>query len=477
MRLPAQRPVAPSTAAASAALALGALIWAGATFKFGLAGLALPLPLLAGIALLRWPGTTLILAVAAAVLAEQADWGLATWTGHLYDDLAKGFMPLDAILVLAVLGTLMQIAQDHRTLLVPPLPLTLALTLVLLGLAGGAYVGRAGGVGLTDAILFAHVFLYLVIVPLVAVNLRIGERDVLRVLNVVVVLAIAKALLGLLIVALGRGSPIDGSVLTYYAPTANWIMTVAMLGILAAMIGGVRVPWWMVLGALLMLAALVLSYRRSFWIGDALAIAMVVLLGLSSLGRLLLFPSALLVGVAIWALGGVALQSDSPLGERLSSLNSSKINAKPDDRYRIDERANVLHNITEHPIAGLGIGIPWQATKQPLPIEAEPTHQYVHFAALYWWLRLGLLGLMAYAALIAAGIMMSYRVWRAPGLAPPLRAFGLGSLASMIGLVVIETTTTFTGADVRFTLALAGQLALLAVCVRQAARADSIAVV
>lgn len=477
MRLPAQRPVAPDAAIAGALLTVGALVWAGAILKFGIAGLALPLPLLLGAALLRYPGMTAVLAVAAAVLAENPDFGLFPWTGHLYDDLVKGFMPLDAILTLAVLGTLIQVSQHHRSIKIPPIPLTVALVLMLLGLAGGAYVGRAAGTGLSDSFLDFHVFMYLLIVPLLAVNLEVTREDVTRLLTIVVGLAIVKALLGLLIVALGKGSPIDGSVLTYYEPTANWVTTVAMLGILAAAVSGIRVPWWMILGALLMLASLVLSYRRSFWIGDVLAIVLVVLLGLTTLGRLMLVPTALLVALSLWALGGVALQSDSPLGQRLDSLNSSQINAKPDDRYRLDERANAFHNIIQHPVSGLGFGVPWQADKQPLPIEAEPTHQYVHFAVLYWWMRLGLLGLFAYAALIAAGMLMSFRVWRAPGLEPAVRAFGLGSLASMCALVVIETTTTFTGSDVRFTITLAGQLALLAVCVRQAARADSIAVV
>jgi O-antigen ligase len=295
---------------------------------------------------------------------------------------------------------------------------------------------------------------------------------VLLILGGAVALATLKALLGLLVVVLGKGSPVDGSVLTYYEPAANWMMSVVLLSILAAVVGGVRVPWWALAGAALMVLALVLSYRRSFWIGDALGIVLVVLLGLSSLGRALLVPTALLVGLAIWALGGVALQSDSPLGQRLGSLSSSKINAKPDDRYRIDERANVVAEIRRHPVAGLGLGVPWRASAQPLPVEADPTHQYVHFAVLYWWLRLGLLGLLAYVALIGAGLWLSLRVWRAPALPGPARAFGLGSLCSMIALVVIETTTTFTGSDPRFTILFAGQLALLAVLARQADSSD-----
>jgi hypothetical protein len=46
-----------------------------------------------------------------------------------------------------------------------------------------------------------------------------------------------------------------------------------------------------------------------------------------------------------------------------------------------------------------------------------------------------------------------------------MRAFGLASLCGLAGLVVAETTATFTGADLRFTVVfgvLIGLLALLA---------------
>jgi O-antigen ligase len=168
-----------------------------------------------------------------------------------------------------------------------------------------------------------------------------------------------------------------------------------------------------------------------------------------------------LVAAAIWALGGVALQSDTPLGERVQSLSPSAIQVKPDDRYRLDERANVWHAIKESPVSGLGIGVPWQATARSLPVEVTPEHEYVHFAALYWWLRLGVLGLLAYAGMLVAGAVMSLRAWRRSRI-PAVRAFGLGSLCSMVALAVIETTATFAGSDARFSLLIAGQLALLA---------------
>ncbi len=463
MRLPAARRLTSpdrTSVAIGALAAAGTLVTVAAAFKVGIAGLALPIVVLVGIAAVRYPGLVLVAAVGAVVLCENAGFGLLPQTQHLYDDLIKGFMPVDALLALALVGTAAQVIQDRRAVRLPAPPLTFALVLLGLGVISGIVVGREAGVGVSSAVLLIHAFAYIIIVPLVAANLRVSDRDVVRLLGACTALALLKALLGLLVVVTGRGDSIEGSNLTYYEPAANWLMTVVLLSIVAAALARVRLPWWVPATAPLLLMSLVLSYRRSFWIADLLGLALVILLGLSSGGRKVVLPGAVLVGAAIWALGGVALQSDTPLGQRVQSLSPSSIAVKPDERYRLDERANVWHAIKAGPLSGLGIGVPWQATARPLPVEVNPEHQYVHFAMLFWWLKLGVLGLLAYAGMLVAGVLMSLRVWRRSSV-PVIRAFGLGSLCSLVGLAVIETTATFSGSDLRFTLLFAGQLALL----------------
>jgi hypothetical protein len=463
VRLPAARRLAlldRTSPAIGVLAAAGTLVTVAAAFKVGIAGLALPIVVLVGLAVVRYPGPVLVAAVGAVVFGENAGFGLLPQTQHLYDDLVKGFTPVDGIVAIALLGTAAQVIQDRRAVRLPAPPLTFALVLLGLGLISGIVVGREAGVGVSSTVLLIHSFAYIILVPLIAANLRVSDRDVVRLLGACTAMALLKALLGLLVVVTGRGNTVGGSSLTYYAPSANWLMTVVLLSIVAAALARVRLPWWVLATAPLLLTSLVLSYRRSFWIADLLGLALVILLGLSSGGRKVVLPGAVLVGAAIWALGGVALQSDTPLGERVQSLSPSSIAVKPDERYRLDERANVWHAIKAEPVSGLGIGVPWQATARPLPVEVNPEHQYVHFAVLYWWLKLGVLGLLAYVGMVVAGVLMSLRVWRRSNV-PVIRAFGLGSLCSMVGLAVIETTATFTGGDLRFTLLFAGQLALL----------------
>src|SRR6185369_12462464 len=146
---------------------------------------------------------------------------------------------------------------------------------------------------------------------------------------------------------------------------------------------------------------------------------------------------------------------------RVQSLSPSKLETNAEDRYRLDERVNVIAELKRHPVAGIGLQEDWHASARPLPVEHENGRQYVHFALLWWWLKLGFLGAVAFASLILGGIVLSWRAWRTSS-EPLPRCFGLASLCGFLGLIAIETTASFTGVDARFTVVLAAQLGLLA---------------
>ncbi|MCW2994871.1 MAG: hypothetical protein JWQ18_2366, partial [Conexibacter sp.] len=440
------------------------LLLVGCGVTFGIAGLALPMAGLVALLLLRRPGLTLALAVGLAILAEDESFPVFTQSAKLYTSLFKDITPLDGILVLALVGLALRMLGEKRAVRLPPRPLAVTLLLLVFGLLSGVLVGRQNGAGTSHVVLATHTFLYLILVPMMVVNLHVGRKDLERLLGAGLVLAAIKAGIGFLALAKGGSAAIDGTAsLTYYAPTANWLMTVALLAIVAAVVLRARPPWWMVAAAPVLLLCLILSYRRSFWIADAVGLVLVLVLGVASsaVGRRLIVPVIAVLGVGIYLLGNVALQSDTPIAQRVQSLSPTKVATTPDDRYRLDERANVVHEIRDNPVAGIGLEVPWHATARSLPVEVNPDHLYVHFAALFWWLKLGILGLLAYAGLLLSGMWLSLRVWNHAA-SPAARAFGLGSLCSFLGLVVIETTATFTGSDQRFTLLLAAQLGLLA---------------
>jgi O-antigen ligase len=88
----------------------------------------------------------------------------------------------------------------------------------------------------------------------------------------------------------------------------------------------------------------------------------------------------------------------------------------------------------------------------------------VHFAVLWWWLKMGVLGLVAYVAVMTAGIALGVRVWRR-ATDEVIRVGGLAAAMAFAGLALTEATATFVGAEVRMTTIAGAFLGLLAATV------------
>jgi hypothetical protein len=453
-------------AAAALASCVTALVELAGVRLMGTKGLFVPLAVVVVVILLRSPVAAISLVVALAVVCEGPTFGIFGFTGKLYKEFYKGLTPLDVVVALGILSVVLDLMRRHAA---PRLPRSLALPLAVLALAmiAGIVTGRAGGASMRDVVLSEHVLGYLLLLPLAVVNLDLDRRAIAVLLQGALGLALIKAALGVAVVVSAQGDSLDASsTLSYYEPTANWLILIAILGVVAAVVGRLQPPRWLVVGgAPLLIASLALSYRRSFWIAAGLGLLLVVLLGSSPLGRRMLLPVGLLVAAAIWLLGSVPFQSQSPIVRRAESLSPTQIQSTAEDRYRLDERANVVAELRKHPVQGLGLTIPWTASARALPVEHPGGRDYVHFAALWFWLKLGILGLIAYASILLSALLLAWRTWRRNE-TPLLRCFGLASLSAVAGLAVIETTASFTGIDARFTVLFAAQLGLLTTLAR-----------
>lgn len=444
--------------------------------RLGGTGLFVPLILVAAVLLIRRPVAAVATAIALPVICEGPTFGIHAMT-HLYDSVYKQLTALDALVILAVVAVVVDLIRRRRE---PHVPAALAFPLLLVALAMGTglAVTRAGGAGMRDTLFAMHVLGYLLVLPLAIVNLDLDRPQIERLLRWLVALALLKAVMGLVVMAsggsvelntgTGTGSP--ATHLTYYEPTANWLVMIALLGCLAAVVGGMPRERWMLVAVPLLTASLLFSYRRSFWIAAVLALLLILLLGTSARGRRVLFPGIVLVGLAVWMIGSTQFQAQTPLATRFESLSPTKIQQNAEDRYRLDERANVVAEIERHPIAGIGLQQGWAATARSLPVEHLNGRSYVHFGFLWWWLKLGILGAAAFVAVFASGLLLAWRTWRR-NREPILRCFGIASLCGIVGLATIETTASFTGVDARFTVLFAAQLGLLATLARGAGAA------
>ena len=443
------------------AAALTALIALGGVHKLGAAGLLAPLAVVAVVALVARPLFASCLVVGLTILCEGPSFGILKFTSHLYMNVYKYATLLDLLVVMAILAVAIELVRSGRGLWVPG-PLKPAIVFLALAMLDGAIVGHAAGASIRYALGSEASLFFLLLLPLAVANLKLDSSRIMWLLGALGVLAVCKAGLGLVEIAGHYGSSIEGTAtLTYYEPAANWLILIAILSALAAVVMRAGLPLWMKLATPLLFACLLLSYRRSFWIAAVLGIALVLVVGTSPGGRRVLLQVLAGVVASIWLIGSIHFQSQLPIVKRAASLAPSKLEANGEDRYRLDERANVLGAIREHPFTGLGVTVPWQATVRPLPVEHEEGRQYVHFAALWYWLKLGILGLAAYVAVIAGAMTLAWQTWRRSR-QPLARAFGLASLAGIAGLAAMDTTASFTGVDPRFTVLFAAQVGLLA---------------
>jgi O-antigen ligase len=455
-------PGIPRVAVASAAIGL-ALV-AAAALRYGATALALPLAAAGSVALLQRPRVAVGLVVGVMVLVEGGSDEFLGVPG-MYNPLPFGLTPAESLLGLAILAVLLDRLSAQRPLRLAG-PLTVPLALVVLATAAGAVTGHFEGVSNHDLIFAGRQLAWLVIVPLLVVNVLDTQRQARGALAFGAALALAKAVAGVAGVVAGVGIVVEGATITYFEPTANWLVLLAILGVVAALMLRARLPLWVSATSPILVVSLALSFRRSFWIGGALGILLVILLSSRSPGRRIALITGTLLAAAVWTLSLQPLQADAPLVKRARSLEPSKVEQNAQDRYRIDELANVTAAIRKHPITGLGLGGQWAAT-HPLGIEHENGRSYTHVVALWWWMKLGIMGLLAYLAVMASYLAMGWQVWHRSS-DRLLSAAGLAAMCGVLALGVVETVGSFTGVDPRLT-ALVGAVGGLLVVMRRLA--------
>lgn len=448
----------------AAALALAALALLVLARKFGLAGLALPIVALTTVILLQRPGWCLAAMAGAPILAEREP-GSLTAGAWLYQERIAGVSLLYGLvgLFLASVG-LAALRRRGGPGLRPAIVAGCALA--LMALIAGIVTGHDAGTRATLLWDGALPLVALVALPFAVHATLYSDARLRTALLVGLCLTVLKAVLGLVSIATGAGSPQAlggenvGTRLTYYEPVANWLCLLVLLAGIAALQRRVRLPAWAWAAMPLVTASLLLSYRRSFWLATILGLVVVLALGTSKIQFRLAVPTLACVALLTWAtlsLGNLQEPLGGAVTERAQSLSPTKVAANAQDRYRLDERANALEEIRDHPVTGLGIGVPWRARH---PLALEHGRQYVHFALLWFWLKFGLLGAMAYVIIMAGGVLAGLRAARHRQ-DPVLRCVGAAAAGAFLGLALAETTATFLGDDPRMTVVVAVALGVV----------------
>jgi hypothetical protein len=176
-----------------------------------------------------------------------------------------------------------------------------------------------------------------------------------------------------------------------------------------------------------------------------------VVLALAGVALVLTFGAVLTLGTSN--------SSTQPLVTKAKTLSpGGGLEEDKGDRYRNDERHNVIANIEEHPLTGIGLGVPWKVHE---PLAESHDRRYVHLALLWFWLALGPLGVIAYLILMGSGMWTAVRVWRRhPN--PLVQVGAIACFGAIIAVMIVELTTTFTAVEPRFSIVLGAGLGWLA---------------
>ncbi len=347
-------------------------------------------------------------------------------------------------------------------------PMTLPLIALAAAAIGGLATGYYGGASASGLVMTGIRFGQLLLLPLIVANLLTDKASVRAFLVGAAGLAAFKAITGLAAVATGAGFTVDGGVITYYEPAANWLMLMFLLFCLAARVRRFRLPGWVWWTVPLALLAFLLSYRRSFWLAAAFAVIVVLVTASRRSGR----TALVIVGVGlVLVLAGTAALSgksevQSPVLERARSLQPGSIGQDSGDRYRLDEQRNVVSELEDAPVTGLGMDVPWSARH---PLSEEHDRNYVHVILLWYWLKLGLIGVLAFIWLYAMAMWTAFGIWRRH----PDELVRIGALAALGGLValaIVELTASFTGVEPRLTIVFAALIGWIAAAWRQLPR-------
>lgn len=395
------------------------------------------------------------------VLEGTADWGIPI-TARMYETVIGPLAPVDFLFVLAIAATALHVLRAD---LPPRLPFGFTAPLGVLAFA--YLVGALNGVLGSEYVRFSLVSqlqsaLPLWLIPLLVVNVVRTREDLRAAVGWAGVLAIVKALLGLLVVFGGLGTFEPGiGRLTYYEAPGNLIVLVALMTLLAAGLARIPLPRWLSWMMPVLALCLLLSYRRTFWLATIVCTFVVYLVASGRTGRRLIVPGAVVVALAgaLVLSTGLAGGLQGTLVDRAQSLDPKRLASTDADRYRLSERRNVVAQISERPLTGIGLGVKWQV-RHPLPPDTGYGQQYVHFAVLWQWLRNGVLGVVGYLWLMLAVIAAAVGIWRREP-DRQLAAAALGGGAAAIALLVVELASSVVGVEFRGTTIFAAIVGLL----------------
>jgi O-antigen ligase len=435
--------------ACSFAIVAGLAAGAAATSGHSMIVFAFP-ALLLPVAIWKRNAASVIIVLAIATLIEQQQDTLTVGPGvagaftqkiplFLSITQGSGVNPFEVLLVLILSIWVMKGALEG-SLRLPHSALSRAIGVFLLVVLWGFGTGLADGGAFRWAVWEVRPFVYLGIMFWVSASLLRTKRALRAVLWTLVLGSGFKALQGVKIWIPARHlTPRPEAILAHEEAFFFGLFIFLTLGLwIFEQRGALRTTATALLPAVLL--ANLANSRRTSWAILVLGLVAMIVVAYATLPHRRRMLRRLGVGLAI----GSALYfpafwtSDSTIGQPAHAIHSA---IKPDARdassntYRNQEDANLWFNIHRSPVVGMGFGRPIDYAKPIALVTNDPMIKYVtHNSVLYIWMRLGLIGEVAFLMMIATAILRAVELARVRD--PELALFGTLMVCAVVAYLV-----------------------------------------
>ena len=274
-------------------------------------------------------------------------------------------------------------------------------------------------------------FVYALALLVMAVDLIATRGRVNFFWRLIILLAFVRGVQGIIRHYLGIGRWYYGTTMVYYDYADTILLLAGMAFLFAWFLGEERRRFWSLalfgLAMTPMVYSFLFSFRRSFWIGAAVSLALLFLVA----NRREKWRGLTLTGLGLLALAALILISGQAdlLGQRLASITDAQ--GDPSNYFRIFDTENVLNAIYESAGLGMGFGSRYRVVASIHWLADFIAHvsRTSHNGYLYLAMKMGLWGLLSWTLFWLANLSICWAL-----LSGRFRRMGLG-----VGMVLIAS--------------------------------------
>ncbi len=330
---------------------------------------------------------------------------LHAWT--FYNNIEIANIHVFEVLILSLIGITLfkRNVLEKKTLWLPPF--TWVVILFLSNLVFSAFYGYANGASLRHAmgygewrILFLMFCLFLII-PMILDN----PQKLKKFFTVFFILGVIRCLIGWLTYLQGKSliHPTLNIPVVFWDSGDNLLLSILIVIAVVQLLLNKKLTAGLIVkvGFIIpMTLAILLSYRRTYWLFLILSLTVVFFL-VNIKGRirylvLMFFGGSLILGL-------LAINFSQPGVARLLERAESFFTLRADtNRFHIYDLYDAMQTISKFPVLGVGMGNGFKRIKTlEYGIMGEPvTTNIVHNTYLHVWLKMGLFGLMIFIMFI-----------------------------------------------------------------------------